>query len=148
MNILEHLTMPNPQRIVLDTNCLLASLSRHGEYYSVWDSFRAGKYTLCVSTSILEEYEEIIGQKTSPVVAKNVIALLLKSKNVELIHPYFNFYLVEADHDDDKFVDCAFSANAAYIVSEDKHFSILQKVTFPKIFVLKLREFMEILEKV
>lgn len=103
---------------------------------------------MCVSTSILEEYEEIIGQKTSPVVAKNVIALLLKSKNVELIHLYFNFYLVEADHDDDKFVDCAFAANAAYIVSEDKHFSILQKVTFPKIFVLKLREFMEILQKV
>ena len=139
--------MPNLQRIVLDTNCLLASLSRHSEYYSVWESFRTGKYTLCVSNSILEEYEEIIGQKTSPVVAKNVIALLLKSKNVELVHPYFNFYLIEADHDDDKFVDCAFAANAAYIVSEDKHFNILEQVTFPKIFVLRLREFMEILEK-
>ena len=140
--------MPNPQRIVLDTNCLLASLSRHGEYYSVWKDFQAGKYTLCVSTSILEEYEEIIGQKTSVSVAKNVIALLLKSKNVELIQPYFNFHLIEADHNDDKFVDCAFAADAAYIVSEDKHFSILANIRFPKIFVLKLREFMEILERV
>jgi predicted nucleic acid-binding protein len=55
--------------------------------------------------------------------------------------------LIEADHDYDKFVDCAFAADAAYIVSEDKHFNILEKVMFPKIFVLKLREFMEILEK-
>jgi predicted nucleic acid-binding protein len=55
--------------------------------------------------------------------------------------------LIEADHDDDKFVDCAFAANAAYIVSEDKHFNILEQVMFSKIFVLKLREFMEILEK-
>ena len=139
--------MPNPGKIVLDTNCLIASLSRHGEYYSVWKDFQAGKYTLCVSTPILQEYEEIIGQKTSVVVAKNVIALLLKSKNVELIQPYFNFHLIESDHDDDKFVDCAFAANAAYIVSNDKHFNILERVTFPKIFVLRLWEFMEILEK-
>ena len=139
--------MPNPRKIVLDTNCLLASLSRHGEYYSVWKDFQAGKYTLCVSNSILEEYEEIIGRKTNAVVAKNVIALLLKSKNVELIQPYFNFHLIETDHDDDKFVDCAFAANAAYIVSDDKHFNILEKVVFPKIFVLRLREFMEILEE-
>lgn len=139
--------MPNPRKIVLDTNCLLASLSRHGAYYSVWKDFLSGKYTLCVSTSILEEYEEVIGQKTSVAVAKNVISLLLKSKNVELIQPYFNFHLIEADHDDDKFVDCAFAADAAYIVSEDKHFNILASVKFPKIFVLRLREFMEILER-
>jgi len=147
MNILEHPTMPNPRKIVLDTNCLLASLSRHGEYYSVWRDFQAGKYTLCVSNSILEEYEEIIGQKTNTVVAKNVIALLLKSKNVELVQPYFNFHLIESDHDDDKFVDCAFAADAAYIVSDDKHFNILEKVVFPKIFVVRLREFMEILKE-
>lgn len=102
---------------------------------------------MCVSTSILQEYEEIIGQKTSVVVAKNVIALLLKSKNVELIQPYFNFHLIESDHDDDKFVDCAFAADAAYIVSNDKHFNILEKVMFPRIFVLRLWEFMEILAK-
>ncbi len=66
---------------------------------------------------------------------------------MEFIQPYFNFHLIEADHDDDKFVDCAFAANAAYIVSDDKHFNILESVNFPKIFVLRLREFMEILEK-
>lgn len=139
--------MLSPGKIVLDTNCLIASLSRHGEYYSVWKGFQEGKYTLCVSTAILEEYEEIIGQKTSAIVARNVIDLLLKKKNVELIQPFFNFHLIEADHDDDKFVDCAFAADAAYIVSNDNHFNILEKVTFPKIFVLKLREFMKILEE-
>ena len=72
---------------------------------------------------------------------------MLQKYGFFLVHPYFNFYLIEADHDDDKFVDCAFAADAAYIVSEDKHFNILEKVMFPKIFVLKLREFMEILEK-
>ena len=50
---------------------------------------------------ILEEYQEIIEQKTSPIVAQNVINLLLKSENVELITPHFNFRLVEEDHDDE-----------------------------------------------
>ena len=50
-------------RIVLDTNCLLASLSKRGAYFNVWRGLQEGKYTLCVSNEVLEEYEEIIGQK-------------------------------------------------------------------------------------
>ena len=74
--------MSEQRRIVLDTNCLIAALSRHSEYYPVWSDFQAGKYTLCVSNEILEEYQEIIEQKTSSIVAQNVINLLLKSRNV------------------------------------------------------------------
>lgn len=57
--------MSEKRRIVLDTNCLIAALSRHSEYYPVWSEFQAGKYILCVSNEILEEYEEIIEKKTS-----------------------------------------------------------------------------------
>ena len=98
-----------------------------------------------MSDAILDEYQEIIEQKTSAIVARNVIDLLLKSKNVEYISPHFNFRLIEADHDDDKFVDCAFAANAAFIVSDDKHFDVLKEITFPQLLVLKLREFLDLL---
>ena len=138
--------MPNPRKIVLDTNCLIASLSRHSEYYPVWKGFQTGKYILCVSNDILEEYQEIIALKTSPEVARNVVNLLLKSKNVELVTPYFKFWLIEADHDDDKFVNCAFAANATYIVSNDKHFDILERIQFPRLLVLKLQQFLQLLE--
>ena len=46
-----------------------------------------GVYTLCVSNEILEEYAEVIGRKMTPEIAENVIDLLLKSKNVELVYP-------------------------------------------------------------
>ena len=137
--------MPDQRRIVLDTNCLLASLSRHGQYYPVWKGLQTGKYVLCISNDILEEYEEIIGIKTSPEVARNVIALLLKSKNVMFVDAFFKWRLIEADHDDDKFVDCAFAANATFIVSDDKHFDVLEKIPFPRISVLKLHQFLQIL---
>ncbi len=42
--------------------------------------------------------------------------------------------------------DCAFAANAHYIVSDDKHFNELKSIDFPKIEVLKLKEFREILD--
>ena len=138
--------MSERRKIVLDTNCLIAALSRHSEYYPVWSEFQAGKYILCVSNDILEEYEEIIANKTSTVVAQNVVKLLLKSKNVELVSPSFKFRLIAADHDDDKFVDCAFAANATYIVSDDKHFDVLKDVDFPKLLVLKLKEFLGLLQ--
>lgn len=66
------------KRIVLDTNCLISSLSRRGQY--------------------------------------------------------------------DKFVDCAFAANATYIVSNDKHYDVLKEIDFPKILVLKLQEFLGLLQ--
>ena len=134
------------KRIVLDTNCLIASLSRRGQFYPVWKGLQTGKYVLCVSTDILEEYAEKLTEKMSVEVASNVIHLILESENVELINPYFSLHLIEADHDDDKFVDCAFAANATYIVSDDSHFDVLKEIQFPKLLVLKLIKFLEILQ--
>lgn len=138
--------MPN-RRIVLDTNCLISSLSRKGQYYPVWKGLQTGKYVLCVSTDILEEYAEIITEKMSVQVATNVIHLLLESSFVELVNPYFRLQLIASDHDDDKFVDCAFAANATYIVSDDKHYDVLKDIDFPQILVLKLKEFLGLLEE-
>lgn len=133
-------------RIVLDTNCLLAALSRHSEYYSIWRNLLDGKYTLCVTNEILDEYQEIIERKTTKVVAANVINLLLKMENVLFVDTYFRLQLIETDPDDNKFVDCAFAANAVYIVSDDKHFDVLNSISFPRILVIKLREFLNMLE--
>ena len=134
------------RKVVLDTNCLISSLSRRGQYYPVWKGLQTGEYVLCVSTEILEEYAEIITQKMSVEVATNVIHLLLESQYVELINPYFSLQLIEADHDDDKFVDCAFAANATFIVSDDKHYDVLKDIEFPKLLVIKLKEFLGLLQ--
>ncbi len=138
--------MPN-KKIVLDTNCLLASISRRGSYYAVWKGFQQGRFILCVTNEILEEYEEIITLMTSSLVASNVIKMIVNSRYVEFVDSYFQWQLIKADPDDNKFVDCAFAAGATYIVSDDSHFNVLSDVTFPKLLVLKLYEFMELLQK-
>jgi len=134
-------------KIVLDTNCLLVSISKYGEAYPVWRGFLEGRFTLCVSTEILEEYEEIIASMTTPDIARNVVDAILKRSNVERINPYFHWQLITTDPDDNKFVDCAFAAGAAYIVSDDSHFDVLRDITFPQLLVIKLKDFIEVLEK-
>jgi predicted nucleic acid-binding protein len=41
------------------------------------------------------------------------------------ISPSFFFRTISADRDDDKFADCAITANADYIVTSDSHFRVL-----------------------
>ena len=134
------------KKIVLDTNCLLASLSRQGRTYTAWKAFQEGRYILCVTNEILEEYEEIIAQKTTASIAKNVIDLIIKSPNTEQVNTYFHWELITADPDDNKFVDCAFACGATYIVSNDSHFDVLKDIAFPQLLVKSLDDFLKSLQ--
>ena len=131
--------------IVLDTNCLIIAISRQSEYHQVWQDFLAGKYTLCITNEIIEEYSEVLSRNISPLVSELFISAILNRKNVKRISPSFSFHLIEADVDDNKFVDCAFTAGASCIVSNDAHFKILNEVEFPRIFVLNIKDFVELL---
>ena len=133
-------------RVVLDTNCLIASLSKRGKYFQVWKDLHAGKYVLCVSDEILNEYEEIISIKVNARIAANVVQTLLNSSFVHVVNPYYRFNLIEQDKDDNKFVDCAIAANAKFIVSEDHHFSVLKTIDFPKVDVIGIDLFLNILK--
>lgn len=116
--------------VVLDTNCLIQSLPERSTYHKVWNDFMTGKYFLCVSNEILNEYEEIIGRLSSPTIARNIIDAIIHSPHTLYKEAYFKFSLIEADPDDNKFVDCALVANAEYIVTEDSHFRCLDHLPF------------------
>ncbi len=133
------------RKIVLDTNCLLMSLPKVSPYRIIWDDFLNDELVLCVTNDILEEYLEIIGQKTNAAIASNVVSVILSRKNVEFVTPYYKMHMIQADEDDNKFVDCAFTAGASCIVSNDTHFRVLNEINFPKIFVLKIKEFVDLL---
>ena len=65
--------------------------------------------------------------------------------NVFNVETYFNLQVINADQDDNKFVDCAFASNAHYLVTNDKDYNVLKSLEFPKINVLKADEFLTIL---
>lgn len=132
---------------VLDTNCLLMSLSRRSPYYPVWREFVDGKYTLCVTNEILSEYEEKLIEKVGQEIASNVITAILDLPNTKMVQVFYHLRLITSDPDDDKFVDCAFKANARFIVTQDHHYDVLKQTPFPYIDVIGIDEFIRVLQK-
>lgn len=134
-------------RVVLDTNVLLVSISSKSKYHWIFKELLEHGYELFITNEILTEYEEIISQKYSPKVAKNVIRTLLLMPNIYKVDIYYNWNLIIKDTDDNKFVDCAIAANAHVLVTQDRHFDVLEKIVFPKVSVMSVEEFKEILKK-
>ena len=134
------------KKIVLDTNCLVQMISMHSPYRPAWQAFREGKYLLCVSNDILNEYNEILEKVANATVAHNIVNAIARSPYTRMFDPHFRFGLIEQDPDDNKFVDCAIVAGAEYIVSEDAHFRVLDTIPFPSVSVKRLEEFMHDLE--
>ena len=128
--------------VVIDTNCLLQIIARKSPYRPIWDAFLEGRYDLCVSNEILDEYQEILAQQITPTVAENIVLLILNQQNVQLVDPHFRMGIITADPDDNKFVDCAFAAGADYLVSEDSHFNVLRTTQFPQLNLVTLDEFL------
>jgi len=139
--------MKDRPRIVLDTNVLLVSISSHSKYHWIFQKLLKNDYDLYISNEMLLEYEEIVSVKFNPQVARDVSRALLMLPNVFQVNIYYEWKLIDADPDDNKFVDCAVSANVDYLVTNDKHFSVLKKIEFPKIEVINVSEFKKLLAK-
>lgn len=129
------------RRVVLDTNCLLQTLPTRSPYHKIWTEILAGRIRLCVNSDILNEYEEILAEKTTPEIAKNVVEAIARLHTTIFQQVYIHFGLIEADADDNKFVDCAVAANAEFIVTNDTHFNILKHIDWPRLTVIDIKEF-------
>lgn len=127
--------------VVIDTNCLLVSISPFSKYHWLFQLIINEKLTVHVTTEILAEYSEIIGKKYNENVSNQVIQTLLELPNVKPVHIHYQFNLIYSDPDDKKFVDCTIASNADYLVSNDKHLNVLKEIPFPKVNLVKLEEF-------
>ncbi len=89
------------------------------------------------------EYEEILSEKTSSFFADAIIKSILNRKNIVRVSPTWRFKLITQDPDDNKFVDCAITGQAEFLVSNDKHFAVLNEITFPAVKVINIKDFTE-----
>lgn len=129
------------ERIVIDSNALIQMLGVHSKYNILWKRFMERRYILCVSSDIMLEYEEMLKQKSSSLVAEMFMKVMSLAPNIILKDPFYRYGLILSDPDDNKFVDCAIAVGAKFIVSDDHHFDVLTQIPFPKMEVCKLEEF-------
>lgn len=133
------------QPIVLDTNALIMAISAKNVYHKAWQAFLDSQYILCITNEIVEEYLEVLSRSINVRVAEAIVYTILSRQNVQKLDAHFRFHLIQADEDDNRFVDCAIAANARYIMTEDHHFDVLRKISFPVVDVINIDEFVRLL---
>ena len=100
-----------------------------------------------MTTDILEEYEEVIGEMLGGAAAEAVMGTIENLQNTVLATRYYRWLAIVNDPDDDKFVDCAVATNAVCIVTEDQHFNVLRTRIFPTVTVLNIEQFRLLLDQ-
>ena len=130
------------RRIVVDTNCLLASLNRNSPFHRLYELFVREAFEGVLSNEILTEYEETLAAHYSAATAQRVTEILVNAPNTSFQEAYFKWQLIEADPDDNKFVDVALAANADYLLTNDRHFEILRQIEFPRVPLIGLQAFL------
>lgn len=133
--------------VVIDCNVLVMCLTSRSNYHLIYQALTKQQYELIATTDILLEYEEIIQTKYNIKTADSFLALLNELPNVTFINTYYRWMLIDADPDDNKYCDVAIAGKADYIVSEDKHFNVLKTIAFPRLIVITIDSFMNMLKK-
>ena len=115
--------------VCLDTNTVVQALAERHPFHAILDSWVAGQMTWAVSTEVLLEYEEVLTRLSGPARWRKLARLMdlaeLTNGNMLRVTPSFHFHIVTADPDDNIFTDCAVTANADFLITEDQHFASL-----------------------
>ncbi len=116
--------------VALDTNALVQLFGQASPHAPLKRALLEGRLTLAVSTQILLEYEEVIcrqaGRKRWEDVARMFTLISLLHGTLREVTPTYRFHAITADADDDAFADCAITAHADYLITEDQHFNVLR----------------------
>jgi putative PIN family toxin of toxin-antitoxin system len=115
--------------VVVDTNAVLGAFTEGHAHRPILNAWLDGRLTWAVSTEVLLEYEEILALRSGPERAAKALHLIEVMAGADLcrrIVPHFQWRLIVADPDDNKFADCAIAAEAEWIITEDGHFDALK----------------------
>ena len=129
-------------RVCLDTNSLLPLFGHRSSFADIKNALLTGSLELAVSTAILLEYEEVVTRLSGRERWSQIAALFEQLEalhgTIHRIDATFQFHVITADPDDNKFVDCAIVARAEFVVTDDQHFSVLATSGYlPKVVTLE-----------
>lgn len=111
-------------KIVLDTNVLVSAvLNPEGSPAKVVDMLADGSLQLIVSPAIMAEYEDVLARKKFGLSASTALTIIKNLRRLAIEVVPSEQLRVCSDPTDDKFLECAVAAGAAYVVTGNlKHF--------------------------
>ncbi len=133
-------------RFVIDTNIMVSILPSKSNYRWIYELFLKEKYEIALSNEILFEYNEIFERKFGQEASNIFISSFFYLSNVKFYNIYYKWNLINDDQTDNKFVDCYIASSSDYLVTEDNHFNHLKKLEFPKLNIIGIKEFADLLK--
>lgn len=138
-------------RVVLDTNVFISAFLWRGIPKEIFKLAKRGKITICVSGEIVEEFQKVLSypkfQDPLTIIKKTPSEIV--NEFLEIVEYYspkkFSTIIIKDDPSDDKFLACAVSCQASFVVSGNKHLLKLKK--FQGISIVSSREFLNIIKK-
>ena len=116
-------------KVVLDTNVLISALLFKGELSRLVDIWRKGNVIPLFSRETFREFKSVLGYPKFSLTAQEIKILI-----EEEVLPFFEIIEITGkargicrDADDDKFIACAVSASADFIVSGDRDLLDIKK---------------------
>jgi putative PIN family toxin of toxin-antitoxin system len=130
-------------RAVIDTNVIVSAVFFKGNPRAILDKLSDNKFELICSQKIIEEYVRVIdyfAKKYDKELGNFSASFIIESATIIKVSHYGKYC---RDPNDDKFINCARTANAKYIVSGDKDLLVLNKIedieiVTPKEFLSKI----------
>jgi uncharacterized protein len=132
-------------RVVIDTNVLISSLwgGNPQRIIEIWDK---NEIFVLVSQQILDEYFDVLNRfDLTEEDIEDITILFANPNKTILLDPDIRLNVIETDIDDNKFLECAKSGNADYIISGDRH--LLEIKTFENIKIVNTATFLEIIRQ-
>jgi uncharacterized protein len=131
-------------RIVLDTNVLISGIFWSGTPSKILEYWVSNKYQVLTTQPILEEYNNVLNRVSKGKKESLVNAWMLFIVENGIVVNVRKKFKLSSDPDDDKFIDCAVSGSADFIVSGDDHLLDLKSVL--NVTILKPNSFLELLK--
>lgn len=120
--------------IVLDTNVVIRMFGRQSSLRRLVDAISYGQLSVAVSPAIWLEYEEVCLEMQSPGHWEKLQKLftLVSSAHGTIIrtNPAFRFATIPADPDDNAFADCAITAHADFVLTDDSDYRALRNAGY------------------
>lgn len=129
-------------RVVLDTNILVSALLFGGDLSKIIDLWLKGKIIPLITPETFEEFQKVLAYPKFSLTEEE-IKMVIKEHVLpffEVVEPEESITGICNDPDDDKFLTCALSGRAEFIISGDKELCNLKKYKGVKI--ITAREFL------
>jgi putative PIN family toxin of toxin-antitoxin system len=137
-------------RVVLDANIYVSSLiSDKGNPAKIIKRWLVGEFEILLSPAIIDEILRVtaygrIQRKYTKVGENRLEFVELLSKNSLWIEPWEKLAVVPNDESDNRYLECAETGGAQYIVTGDKH--LLELGSYKGILIITPAAFIALLE--